>query len=49
MMQTKVGLAMLLRDFKFSVHEKTKTPLGFDKKYIILVADGGIWLKATKL
>lgn len=47
--QSKVGLAVLLKDFEFSVHEKTKVPVTFSKKSIILTADGGLWLSAKKI
>lgn len=49
LMQSKVGLAMLLKEFKFAVDGKTKLPMSFDKKNIILAADGGLWLTATKI
>lgn len=49
LIQSKVGLAVLLKQFKFNVHEKTQTPVTFGKKSIILGAEGGLWLAATNL
>ncbi|KAF2886191.1 hypothetical protein ILUMI_19982 [Ignelater luminosus] len=48
-MQTKVGLAVLLRNYKFSLNHKTKTPLKMDPFSFILSVEGGIWLNAEKL
>ncbi|XP_063706964.1 cytochrome P450 6a9-like [Culicoides brevitarsis] len=45
--QTKIGLALLLKNFKFSLSEKTKVPLSFSTKKIILSVDG-IWLSFEK-
>ncbi|XP_069676418.1 probable cytochrome P450 6a14 [Periplaneta americana] len=47
LLQTKVGLAVLLSNFEFSVSEKTKQPLELDPKSFITSAKGGIWLKIS--
>jgi cytochrome P450 family 6 len=45
LLQTKVGLTVLLSNFEFSVCEKTKQPLELNPKSFITSAKGGIWLK----
>ncbi|KAG5667851.1 hypothetical protein PVAND_015820 [Polypedilum vanderplanki] len=48
--QAKVGLAMLLNNFKFELSDKTQNPLKFRKDTIVmLIAEGGIHLKVTKI
>lgn len=42
--QTKVGLAVLLKNFKFSLSPKTKVPLKFDPQSFPLSSLGGVWL-----
>lgn len=50
LMQTRVGLALLLRDYKFSVNiEKTPMPLKYKVTSIFLAAEGGIWLDVQKI
>ncbi|KAF2889517.1 hypothetical protein ILUMI_16656, partial [Ignelater luminosus] len=49
LMQTKVALAILLKNYKFTLNSKTETPLAFDIKSIILSVKGGVWLNAEKL
>ncbi|GJQ73209.1 Cyp6a9 [Trypoxylus dichotomus] len=48
MMQMKMCLAALLKDFEFSVSSKTKVPLELGFGFIISVK-GGIWLSANKV
>lgn len=48
-MQTMVGLAMLLKNFKFSVCDQTTFPMKLDKKYFLVSAESGIYLKVEKL
>ncbi|KAF2897404.1 hypothetical protein ILUMI_08768 [Ignelater luminosus] len=48
-MQTKVGLVTLLRNFKFTLHPKTELPLFLDPKSFILAVEGGVWLKAERV
>uniref|UniRef100_A0A336KHH7 CSON003180 protein n=1 Tax=Culicoides sonorensis TaxID=179676 RepID=A0A336KHH7_CULSO len=47
--QTKIGLALLLKHYKFSLSPKTKTPLVFSTKSIILSPVDGIWLKFEQI
>lgn len=50
LMQTKVGLALLLRDYKFSVNKKkTPIPLKYKVNSIFLAVEGGIWLDVQKV
>ncbi|KAF2898972.1 hypothetical protein ILUMI_07208 [Ignelater luminosus] len=48
-MQAKVGLAVLLQNYKFSLNDKTKIPLKMDPFSFILTAKGDIWLNSEKL
>lgn len=48
MMQAKVGLATLLQNYRYSVHEKTIEPIQMKNEYV-LAAKGEIWLTATKI
>ncbi|XP_013100111.2 cytochrome P450 6a8 [Stomoxys calcitrans] len=43
-MQAMVGLALLLRNFKFTLSAKTPVPLVYDEKAVVLTAKGGIYL-----
>jgi len=47
LLQTKVGLTVLLSNYEFSVCEKTKQPLELNPKSFITTAKGGIWLKIS--
>ncbi|KAF2881448.1 hypothetical protein ILUMI_24734 [Ignelater luminosus] len=44
LLQTKVGLAVLLKHFKFSLHGKTKVPLQIEPFSFTLLAKSGIFL-----
>ncbi|KAF2894456.1 hypothetical protein ILUMI_11718 [Ignelater luminosus] len=48
-MQTKVGLAVLLRNYKFSLNNKTKTPLKLDPFSFFMSIEGDIWLNAEQV
>ncbi|XP_070507375.1 probable cytochrome P450 6a14 [Chironomus tepperi] len=47
--ETKVGLVTLLSKFKFEPSSKTKTPIEFSKKNMILTTEGGMFLKVKKI
>jgi cytochrome P450 family 6 len=49
MMQARIGLAVLLKSFRFEISDKTNNPLKFSVKAPILSVDGGIWFKVTKV
>jgi len=48
LLQTKLGLTVLLSNYEFSVCEKTKQPLELNPKSFITTANGGIWLKISQ-
>ncbi|XP_050324934.1 probable cytochrome P450 6a21 [Bactrocera neohumeralis] len=49
LMQTRVGLAYLLKNFKFSVSEKTQIPIKYSKESFLSLAEGDIYLSVEKL
>lgn len=49
MLQSKVGLTTVLRNYKIQLNEKTKTPLEMDKKAFVSSPEGGVWLNVEKL
>nr|QZM07449.1 cytochrome P450 monooxygenase [Lasioderma serricorne] len=49
LMQTKVGLAVLLKNYHFTLNEKTVQPLKMVINTFIPTTEGGIWLNATKV
>ncbi|XP_059226317.1 probable cytochrome P450 6a21 [Stomoxys calcitrans] len=48
-MQAMVGLAMLLKNFKFSFCDQTETKLTYSKKSFLIGTDKGIYLRVTKI
>jgi len=48
-MQTTIGLAMLLKNFQFTISSQTQIPLEFDKKSFILSSKDGIQLKVETI
>jgi cytochrome P450 family 6 len=49
MLQSKVGLTTLLKNYKIKLSNKTQFPVTLDKKSFITTAKGGIWLDVEKL
>nr|XP_022920411.1 cytochrome P450 6a8-like [Onthophagus taurus] len=49
LLQTKIALTMLLKDYKVSLNFNTKDPLKFDKNNSLLVANDKIWLDVNKV
>lgn len=49
MLQTKLGLAMLLKHFKFETCARTQIPIQIDNVSLLLLPRGDVWLRATKL
>ncbi|KAF2898215.1 hypothetical protein ILUMI_07962 [Ignelater luminosus] len=49
LMQTKLGLTVLLKNFKFTLNSRTKVPLVLNPYNIILQAKDGLWMNAEKL
>ncbi|XP_037947258.1 cytochrome P450 6a9-like isoform X2 [Teleopsis dalmanni] len=48
-MQTRIGLALLLKNFRFSVCSETQIPLKYSKKHFLLATESGIYLKAERV
>lgn len=49
LLQAKIGLVMLLRNFRFSAGPKTEYPLIFDQDSPLLVTLNGLWLNVEAL
>lgn len=49
LLQTKVGLAMMLRHFKFGVCDKTNVTIKIDNVHMLFVPLGGVWLNVEKI
>lgn len=48
-MQMKVGLTSILKNYRVTLSNKTKVPIVLSKSSVILSAEGGIWLNLEKL
>ncbi|KAF2890788.1 hypothetical protein ILUMI_15385, partial [Ignelater luminosus] len=48
-MQMKVGLTVLLRNYKFFVNKKTALPFQMNRFSFTLLTTGGIWLDTEKV
>lgn len=49
MMQARIGLALLLQSFRFSIGPKSKLPLEFEPTNLILSPKHGLWLQVEKI
>lgn len=49
LMQIKVGLATLLKHFRFVICDKTKIPLDIDQEALLYIPKGGVWLKIERV
>lgn len=50
MMQAKVGLVTLLRNYSFTLNEKTSLPIKYDVKTLNFSSvDGGVWINVKKV
>lgn len=49
LLQAKVGLVSLIKDYRFTVNKKTKEPLVYKSSSIVLAVDGEVWLNAEKV
>lgn len=49
MLETKIGLATLLKNFKFTKNPKTIYPTEFDKDKFILTPEDGIYVNVEKV
>lgn len=48
-MQSRIGLALLIKNFKFSVCSQTTIPMKFDKKLFLIASKSGIYLKVERI
>nr|AKZ17695.1 cytochrome P450 monooxygenase CYP6BQ36 [Tenebrio molitor] len=48
-MQSKVGLTALLKNYRISLNKKTKVPLVISKNSFITAVEGSIWLDVEKI
>lgn len=49
MMQARVGLVTLLRNFEFTTCSKSIIPLVFSKRNVVLSPEGGLWLSVKHI
>ncbi|KAF2879260.1 hypothetical protein ILUMI_26906 [Ignelater luminosus] len=49
LIQTKIGLVTLLKNYRFSVSTRTKIPLEIDPTNLVLSPKDGIWLELERL
>jgi cytochrome P450 len=43
-LQMKIGIAYIVKNFKLSVHEKTRVPIEYDPLSIVTTPKGGLWI-----
>lgn len=48
-LQTKVGLISIVKNFKVSVNEKTTLPIKYATERFITVVKGGVWLNLERI
>ncbi|XP_023022392.2 probable cytochrome P450 6a23 [Leptinotarsa decemlineata] len=49
LLQTKIGIAAIIKNFKVTLNEKTKTPIRYSPSSRITGVDGEVWLNVTKI
>ena len=49
MLQVKIGVAYVVKNFRLSVNGKTKMPLEYDPFAIITTPKGGMWIDFEKI
>lgn len=49
MMQSKIGLVSLVKDFKFTLHPNTRFPLKMQSDGLVLRVEEGVWLNVEKV
>lgn len=47
--QAKVGLVSLLRDYRIKLHQKTEVPLTLDPKCFVTTAKGAVYVVMERL
>ncbi|EDW00828.1 probable cytochrome P450 6a21 [Drosophila grimshawi] len=48
-MQARIGLSMLIKNFKFSVCDQTPIPIKYNKESFLIASESGIFLKAERV
>ncbi|KAH8321526.1 hypothetical protein KR074_007542 [Drosophila pseudoananassae] len=48
-MQARIGLALLIKDFKFSICEETTIPMKYSKETFLISSESGIYLKVERV
>jgi cytochrome P450 family 6 len=48
LLQAKLGLVVLLSNFKFSVCDKTQLPIKLDPTVMLIAPTSGTWLRINK-
>ncbi|KRT81109.1 cytochrome P450, partial [Oryctes borbonicus] len=49
MVQSKLALSLLLKDFSFTLSERTPLPLEMESRGIVLAPKSGVWIELKKL
>lgn len=49
LMQVKMGLAVLIKNYKFVINPSTKMPIEFDRNGFLLALKDKIWLDAINI
>lgn len=49
LLQIKVGIVTIIKNFKVTLNNKTKTPIKYNTKHIINSVDGDVWLNISDL
>lgn len=49
MIEAKIGLSSILKNYKIVLNEQTKVPLELDKDSQLTQVRGGIWVNVEKL
>ncbi|XP_074025901.1 probable cytochrome P450 6a23 [Leptinotarsa decemlineata] len=49
LLQTKVGIAAIIKNFKVTLNDKTKTPIRYSPSAAITGVDEEVWLNVTKI
>lgn len=48
-LQTRLGLVSILKNFRVTLNEKTIHPIRLDPKDVTMMPQGGIWLDTHRL
>ncbi|XP_055641825.1 probable cytochrome P450 6a13 [Toxorhynchites rutilus septentrionalis] len=49
LMQARVGMAYMLKNFRFTLSSKTPVPLKISSNSLVLTSEGGLWLRVERL